>query len=110
MKQVFEWIVGQGGEIAILSDANTVYITTILKHLGMDHMVSQIITNRGFFEESGRLRVERFWKESQGPHGCPNGCAPNLCKGPFAPLFFHPGLHLSPNRTGTQTTDDFEIV
>jgi pyridoxal phosphate phosphatase PHOSPHO2 len=81
MKQVFEWIVEQGGEIAILSDANTVYISTILKHLGMDHLVTEIITNRGFFEDSGRLRVERFWKESEEPHGCPNGCAPNLCKG-----------------------------
>ncbi|KAG0079869.1 hypothetical protein BGZ92_000857 [Podila epicladia] len=49
-----------GSELYILSDANTVYIETILK---------------------GRLNVVRFHGLDRPPHDCRLPCEPNLCKG-----------------------------
>lgn len=69
--------------LAIISDSNTKYIDTLLTH----HKVRQlfgdnIITNRGEILETDQIVVhKRHDPETKGHHGCPNGCAINLCKG-----------------------------
>ncbi|KAG0057522.1 putative phosphatase phospho1 [Gryganskiella cystojenkinii] len=71
----------QGSELAILSDANTFYIDTILKAHKIDDLFSKVITNPSHFDERGRLHVARFHGAEKPPHGCPRPCAVNLCKG-----------------------------
>ncbi|KAF9582566.1 hypothetical protein BGW38_000055 [Lunasporangiospora selenospora] len=70
-----------GAELYILSDANTVYIETILKAHNILQLFSGIITNPAAFDERGRLNVVRFHGLDKMPHGCPLPCQPNLCKG-----------------------------
>jgi pyridoxal phosphate phosphatase PHOSPHO2 len=69
-----------GSDIVIISDANTVYIDQISKHYKIDHLFTQVITNKGYYNNDGRLCIEWFSKQS---HGCSNGCALNICKGAF---------------------------
>ncbi|KAF9082460.1 hypothetical protein BGX23_012450 [Mortierella sp. AD031] len=71
----------QGSDLYILSDANTVYIETILKAYHIDHLFSGIITNPASFDSRGRLNVVRYHGLDQKPHNCPLPCQPNLCKG-----------------------------
>ncbi|KAF9427727.1 hypothetical protein BGZ94_004298 [Podila epigama] len=70
-----------GAELCIISDANTFYIDTILKHHGLDQLFSTIITNPAHFDEKGHLRISRFHGLDKPPHGCERPCAVNLCKG-----------------------------
>ncbi|KAJ3312974.1 Isobutyryl-CoA dehydrogenase, mitochondrial [Blyttiomyces sp. JEL0837] len=79
MAEAFELIREYGGEIVIISDANTVYINEILEAKGLRQHVSMIITNPGHWDEHGRLHVKR--RVTEPPHGCTNVCAVNLCKG-----------------------------
>ena len=45
-------------------------------------MFSDIITNPALFDETGRLVITRFLKETDEPHGCTLGtCSVNICKG-----------------------------
>lgn len=76
-----------GADVKIVSDANTVYIESMLAHHGLSAHVSEIFTNRGFFElnngaasESNRLRVEPYHARDIEPHGC-RDCPANMCKG-----------------------------
>ncbi|KAF9927952.1 hypothetical protein FBU30_002740 [Linnemannia zychae] len=71
----------QGSDLYILSDANTVYIETILKGYKIDHLFTGILTNPAQFDTCGRLNVKRFHGLDQEPHRCPLPCEPNLCKG-----------------------------
>ncbi|KAF9155321.1 hypothetical protein BGX21_005497 [Mortierella sp. AD011] len=71
----------QGSELYILSDANTVYIETVLRAYNIDHLFTEIITNPAKFDERGRLNVVRFHGPDKEPHRCPLPCQPNLCKG-----------------------------
>jgi pyridoxal phosphate phosphatase PHOSPHO2 len=91
MKETLEWIHDNGGHIAILSDANTFYIDTILKHHGVLHLIQKVVTNKGYFDENNRLRVGRFHDRSLPPHSCAIGCPANLCKGeqPLQILYLH---------------------
>jgi len=68
--------------VAIVSDANTVYIESMLDHHGLATIVSEVITNPAAFETQGRrqsLRV-RPYHDPQTPHGCAL-CPSNMCKG-----------------------------
>ncbi|KAL1924986.1 uncharacterized protein VTP21DRAFT_4640 [Calcarisporiella thermophila] len=67
-----------GVEMVIISDSNTFYIDTILKHYNIAHYFSKIITNPAHFDASGRLCVRRY--EDGTAHGC-SICPVNLCKG-----------------------------
>jgi pyridoxal phosphate phosphatase PHOSPHO2 len=67
-------------KLFILSDANTFYISTILKHHRIYDHFTEIITNPGYIEND-RLRVKRFIGKDGPQHGCPNSCSVNICKG-----------------------------
>ncbi|KAI8822526.1 putative phosphatase-domain-containing protein [Fimicolochytrium jonesii] len=71
----------QGAEIIILSDANTISIEAILRHHDLRHLFSKIITNPAHYDDIGCLRVKRLIPADGPQHGCPNGCAVNICKG-----------------------------
>jgi pyridoxal phosphate phosphatase PHOSPHO2 len=69
-------------DIFIVSDANTFFIEELLRLKGLRECIDGIITNPAFFDEHGRLHIERMTKPSDPPHGCLLGtCAPNICKG-----------------------------
>ncbi|XP_021763687.1 inorganic pyrophosphatase 2-like [Chenopodium quinoa] len=69
-----------GCDLRIVSDANTFFIETILKHHGVLHCFSEINTNSAIVDEDGRLRISPFHDFNSSSHGC-NLCPPNLCKG-----------------------------
>ncbi|KAG0210040.1 hypothetical protein BGX28_009717 [Mortierella sp. GBA30] len=81
MIEALQLMKSQGAELYILSDANTIYIETILKAYHIDHLFTRLITNPAQFDERGRLNVVRFHGLDKAPHGCPLPCQPNLCKG-----------------------------
>ncbi|ONK80678.1 uncharacterized protein A4U43_C01F20530 [Asparagus officinalis] len=69
-----------GCELKILSDANLFFIETILKHHELMGYFSKIITNPGFVDEEGKLRISPYHDFNISSHGC-NLCPPNMCKG-----------------------------
>ncbi|XP_014516620.1 inorganic pyrophosphatase 2-like [Vigna radiata var. radiata] len=69
-----------GCDLRIVSDANTFFIETILKHLGIREYFSEINTNPGYVNEEGRLRILPYHDFNKASHGC-NLCPPNMCKG-----------------------------
>ena len=69
-----------GAEQRILSDANTVYIATILEARGLSGVFTTIETNPAAYDDDGRLQVRPHQSGQQAPHGCPL-CPSNLCKG-----------------------------
>ncbi|KAM7483825.1 hypothetical protein LguiB_008408 [Lonicera macranthoides] len=69
-----------GCDLRIVSDANFLYIETILKHLGVRDYFSEINTNPGFVDDYGKLRIFPFHDFHTAPHGC-TLCPPNMCKG-----------------------------
>ncbi|XP_071710898.1 inorganic pyrophosphatase 2-like [Rutidosis leptorrhynchoides] len=69
-----------GCDLRVVSDANTFYIETILKHLGVRECFSEINTNPGFVDDDGKLRILPYHDFQKSSHGC-NLCPPNMCKG-----------------------------
>ncbi|XP_031487349.1 thiamine phosphate phosphatase-like protein [Nymphaea colorata] len=69
-----------GCDLRVVSDANTFYIETILKHHGLLEYFSEINTNPGYVDDSGRLRIVPYHNFHVSPHGCAL-CPPNMCKG-----------------------------
>ncbi|KAK7251482.1 hypothetical protein RIF29_34729 [Crotalaria pallida] len=69
-----------GCELRIISDANTFYIETILKHYGLWDCFSEVNTNPAVVDEKGRLRISPFYDSTLSPHCC-NLCPHNMCKG-----------------------------
>lgn len=81
-----------GAELAILSDANTHYISVILDHLKIGNLFTKIVTNGsivcdpaicGLCKDSGNTqsRLHIFpYQPTLLPHGC-SLCPANLCKG-----------------------------
>lgn len=70
-----------GCDLRIVSDANLFFIETILKHLGITECFSEINTNPGYVDDSGRLRIFPYHDFKTLPHSCNNPCPPNMCKG-----------------------------
>ncbi|MQM10957.1 hypothetical protein Taro_043859 [Colocasia esculenta] len=68
-----------GCELKIVSDANTFFIETILKHHGLIGYFSEINTNPSYVDEEGRLRISPYHDFHRSSHGCPL-CPPNMCK------------------------------
>jgi pyridoxal phosphate phosphatase PHOSPHO2 len=66
-------------EMKIISDANIIFIETILKGSKARDFFTEIITNSAYWDEDGRLHVGSY-HNSQNPHTCPI-CDINLCKG-----------------------------
>ena len=68
-----------GAQQRILSDANSVYISTILEARGLSDAVPVVVTNPAAFDDEGRLHIKPLVPKEL-PHACPR-CPPNLCKG-----------------------------
>ncbi|KAI8851807.1 phosphatase phospho-type [Chytridium lagenaria] len=81
MVGVFETIKAAGGDIIIVSDANTIFIEEILIAKNIRHFITEIVTNPGTWDSSGCLTVQRRIKSTDAPHNCQSICAINLCKG-----------------------------
>ena len=67
-------------EQRILSDANSVYISSCLASpLDAAAHFSMVLTNPAEFDHAGRLHIQPYHRAGQS-HGCSH-CPPNLCKG-----------------------------
>ncbi|KAF8894026.1 phosphatase phospho-type [Infundibulicybe gibba] len=64
-----------------LSNANAVFISTILEAKGLQDLFEEIVTNPAKWEPSGLLALRRRVDPDGPQHGCQNGCSPNMCKG-----------------------------
>ncbi|EMD37331.1 hypothetical protein CERSUDRAFT_50896 [Gelatoporia subvermispora B] len=64
-----------------LSNANIVFITTILKDKGLENLFEEIVTNAAEWDASGLLKLRRRIDPSGPQHQCKVGCSPNMCKG-----------------------------
>lgn len=80
-----------GAVVHIVSDANTVFIQSMLDAQGLAPLVSEVHSNPARFEEtiaddgvtvvkSNRMRIEWYHARHLEPHGCPH-CQVNMCKG-----------------------------
>ncbi|GFW90516.1 hypothetical protein TNCV_2839631 [Trichonephila clavipes] len=63
-------------EIIILSDANSFFVQSILRHIQLNEVISKVFTNPAEFDEDGCLQIREF----QNQTSCKR-CPPNLCKG-----------------------------
>ncbi|GJE95496.1 phosphatase phospho-type [Phanerochaete sordida] len=64
-----------------LSNANEVFISTILKERGLETLFDEVITNPAEWDPSGLLKLRRRVDPAGPQHGCRVGCSPNMCKG-----------------------------
>ncbi|KAL7281725.1 hypothetical protein ACG7TL_005043 [Trametes sanguinea] len=64
-----------------LSNANIIFITTILKSKGLENLFDEIVTNPAEWDPSGLLKLRRRIDPSGPQHECKVGCSPNMCKG-----------------------------
>eukprot|EP00301_Raphidiophrys_heterophryoidea_P019787 c4641_g1_i1.p1 GENE.c4641_g1_i1~~c4641_g1_i1.p1 ORF type:complete len:215 (+),score=36.21 c4641_g1_i1:190-834(+) len=78
----------RGATMAILSDANHMFIHAILAHHGMENTFSIIKTNTGLIDTEGCIHISPF-HDSPIPHTCPL-CPANLCKGSVFDTFRKP--------------------
>jgi len=77
---------GNDVEVHIVSDANQIFIETILQSNKISHHFKSIATNGAHYDESGRMRVTPYHTDTE-PHTC-KFCPPNLCKGSY--ILLHP--------------------
>ncbi|GBE80684.1 phosphatase phospho-type [Sparassis latifolia] len=64
-----------------LSNANIVFISTILKDKGLDSLFDEVVTNPAEWDASGLLKLRRKIDPAGPQHQCAVGCSPNMCKG-----------------------------
>jgi len=64
-----------------LSNANSVFIRTILQDKGLLDLFTEIVTNPAEWDESGLLKLYRRVDPDGPQHGCMIGCSANMCKG-----------------------------
>ena len=85
MKQLLRFLKQTGYHMAIVSDANTFFIETILNANNIKDLFENIFTNKASFDTNGRLVVTQFnetYKSGRKPFKCStNICAENICKG-----------------------------
>ncbi|BGP48721.1 hypothetical protein JCM10450v2_004597 [Rhodotorula kratochvilovae] len=67
--------------VLCLSNSNSVYIDTIMKHYKATDIFNEVITNPAAFREDGLLELRRRVDPNGPQHGCKVGCSPNMCKG-----------------------------
>ncbi|EIN11890.1 hypothetical protein PUNSTDRAFT_99192 [Punctularia strigosozonata HHB-11173 SS5] len=63
-----------------LSNANEVFIKTILKSKGLETLFDEIVTNPAHWEDE-LLAIRRRVSPDGPQHSCKVGCSPNMCKG-----------------------------
>ncbi|KIJ49670.1 hypothetical protein M422DRAFT_28036 [Sphaerobolus stellatus SS14] len=68
-------------KFVILSNSNTVFISTILEHKQITDLFEEVTTNPAEWDPSGLLKVRRRVDPSGPQHSCQVGCSPNMCKG-----------------------------
>ncbi|RHY67887.1 hypothetical protein DYB30_002118 [Aphanomyces astaci] len=76
----------RGWEVAIVSDANTVFIDAFLNLHNLTSIITQVFTNHSAFQ-GDTLHVTPYHPLDQPPHGCPR-CPTNMCKGKTADMYF----------------------
>jgi len=64
-----------------ISNANSVFIDTILKDKGLENLFDEIVTNPAEWDSSGLLKLRRRVDPDGPQHNCSIGCSPNMCKG-----------------------------
>ncbi|KAF8331106.1 phosphatase phospho-type [Cantharellus anzutake] len=64
-----------------LSNANLVFIETILKDKAFEDIFEEIITNPAEWRDDGALIVKRRVSPDGPQHSCTTGCSANMCKG-----------------------------
>ncbi|EJD52395.1 hypothetical protein AURDEDRAFT_81973 [Auricularia subglabra TFB-10046 SS5] len=64
-----------------LSNANSVYISTVLKAHNLADLYDETITNPAHWDDNGTLHVRRRVDPNGPQHSCTVGCKPNMCKG-----------------------------
>ncbi|KAJ7594302.1 phosphatase phospho-type [Mycena floridula] len=64
-----------------LSNANSVFISTILESKGLSTLFEEIVTNPAEWNPSGLLELRRKVDPAGPQHTCSVGCSPNMCKG-----------------------------
>ncbi|RVE43096.1 hypothetical protein evm_012270 [Chilo suppressalis] len=74
MSRLLESLAAAGWDILLLTDANTVFVNHWLKTHGFEDIVTEVVTNRAFWER-GRLFIEPCMHQQ----AC-NKCPTNLCK------------------------------
>ncbi len=88
MKKLLRALKEKDYRLVIISDANTIFIETILRQNGLADlfdMNKSIYTNKAFFDQNGRLNVLPFnqsYNQEKQTFNCEtNMCAKNICKG-----------------------------
>ncbi|CAD5317055.1 unnamed protein product [Arabidopsis thaliana] len=82
IKQVLRTIPIHPRVLRIVSDANMFFIETIVEHLGISELFSEINSNPGYVNERGTLKISPYHDFTKSPHSCSCGtCPPNMCKG-----------------------------
>ncbi|KAI0268767.1 phosphatase phospho-type [Gloeopeniophorella convolvens] len=64
-----------------LSNANSVFISTILESKGLQDLFIEIVTNPAEWDAAGLLKLRRRIDPSGPQHACKVGCDLNMCKG-----------------------------
>ncbi|THH09127.1 hypothetical protein EW145_g2233 [Phellinidium pouzarii] len=67
--------------IFILSNSNSVFISTILEAKGITDLFDLVVTNPAEWDPSGLLKLRRRVSPDDPQHKCLVGCSPNMCKG-----------------------------
>ncbi|KJA20705.1 hypothetical protein HYPSUDRAFT_188285 [Hypholoma sublateritium FD-334 SS-4] len=70
-----------GTTFLCLSNSNSTFISTILKHKKLEDLFDEIITNPAEWDPSGLLNLKRRVDPDGPQHSCHVGCSPNMCKG-----------------------------
>ncbi|XP_014477107.1 PREDICTED: pyridoxal phosphate phosphatase PHOSPHO2-like [Dinoponera quadriceps] len=76
METLLATLHANGHEIIIISDSNSLFIDWWLKSKKLEHTVSRIFTNPAWFDDDGRLKVDRYHTQ----RSCELSSI-NLCKG-----------------------------
>ena len=104
MKSLFRLLKEKNYELVIISDANTLFIETILKQNGLDslfNMPTNIYTNYAKFDQTGRLQItplnQIYNKDGKAFQCATNLCTANICKGL---IFKNLVKNLKPEQTG----------
>ncbi|TDL25911.1 hypothetical protein BD410DRAFT_764121 [Rickenella mellea] len=64
-----------------LSNANSIFINTILESKGLSDFFEEIVTNPAEWDGQGLLKLRRRVDPGGPQHECKVGCSPNMCKG-----------------------------
>jgi pyridoxal phosphate phosphatase PHOSPHO2 len=85
MIDVIKKLYNNGYKLSVISDANTIFIETILRQNNVYDNFHKIFTNPADFDETGRLNVRPFseiFNKDGTPFDCSTKiCSTNICKG-----------------------------